>query len=1323
MKDGDKVGWNYVSFRDDNIGSFDTGNPDIRFARQPGSPSGREVFVAGKVRVADDAGMGEQTPGGVAASAELNRQNQTPISMAGNMRYISLPVSEIEWLRKKFTGDAVPVEIASRIPGGKNAVKGRDGKLVLAADIFGTVDKTDMAQAKEALKNAGYYRHEDPAWCLGAPARDIENERVRSENALANELVRLSDERVTGTTPGGQAAARGVYADKLAEVILALPSDAPGTAGRIRRIGDALRRRVRGNEAEADTFLDWAYGPAATPRTPSQRSAGMFGAFMVMPQEVQTKAPNYAAAIADTITADPKLEEAWRAVMLRGMSEQSAAAVARDIRESFKREHERAVDAMEAEGVEPIKPGDIRGKLAEKLVVGFSDAMGTTVVRIDERIRAYNKAKKKALRAARTPAEKDAIKAEIDRFMGDMKRLKGRIELSQTAYERGAWNEDLVYLYKMRDLEDRANLKWGLSEADKVGYLDMKRTIETQGRAGSYGISPRQAQLALDQMAQRLGPATYANLERYGREFHAIIEKDFLDDPRLERMFGKGWVDYCRTQTNYVTAKRTWSPEELEAIELAREEARRRGVAGGDDVVSQMYDYTRKVGEFTDVLKGSMAAKKDVRGATWEKHLAIKQAVRRNELVLDMKEALLAAGVEGVRDVRRGDAFKGNARYGHLKYLINGQKRTLVVPRQIADGFNVNPRSANLFGTLATIARSGYIDWNLGFRLVNNPIYDQSAYVWKMPGAREPIPQTALKWTVPGGDAIFGIVSQWMSRKVPGFASLFGKDTIFRYFPAAKAVVEYLREPEKWMEKFMKAEQSRDWKTMRELQDARDNALSALKANMFLPASSQFLTGKSEGFANDVLNVKGIKTTAQKQEQQLAKSKTRKVLEWVNIFKRNKAGIEADDMITKMAAYLHDRIAFGNLRTPQESGVLVKQNIATPDVVRRGKHTRIIQNWVFQFFNAAEKGIEGFYRSAKNNPKDFWSRFANVFGARLVSSLLSAGVIWKAMLDDCDGDEDNAKKKYGMFYDYAKWRYRAGQNPSDYQKKNYAHLPFWLSADGYTTLSLTGVISMEDRLVTPWADYVAQNFAHKAGIGVEPSFVDPLANTTIKSVVPDLALAAPQWKILNTTIVSLWSNPHDMFTGRDYFSKDVWESRFDGGVGSARFAAEVGMRLWNDLGGRAVWEFDQEKAGDERNAAPEGVIDVLSKFPVVSSALRRCIKVSVGSPEKRGAAITEAYNQRQRIIRLCAKELLKREKNNEWLFRTDMAEYQKLKTKWMKDYNLNEAAWVEVEEKYINASNERAYWASEDAKTYRSLRTKAGKLGIDPETVDLMLGD
>ena len=75
---------------------------NARFAR--GGGADRSVFLAGRARVAEDAGAGEQTPGAIAASRELSGMQPTAMSQAGQLRYISLPISELEWLRRQLTG-------------------------------------------------------------------------------------------------------------------------------------------------------------------------------------------------------------------------------------------------------------------------------------------------------------------------------------------------------------------------------------------------------------------------------------------------------------------------------------------------------------------------------------------------------------------------------------------------------------------------------------------------------------------------------------------------------------------------------------------------------------------------------------------------------------------------------------------------------------------------------------------------------------------------------------------------------------------------------------------------------------------------------------------------------------------------------------------------------------------------------------------------------------------------------------------------------------------------------------------------------------------
>ena len=112
--------------------------------------------------------------------------------------------------------EATKAHIVKRLPGGKSSAHTKAGRIFLAADIVGTIDKTDAADEKATLKQHGFFMNEDPAWCSAHSPNEIRNEKRRSEEQLADRLLRLSSMRANGVWPGGHSAARQVFADELA---------------------------------------------------------------------------------------------------------------------------------------------------------------------------------------------------------------------------------------------------------------------------------------------------------------------------------------------------------------------------------------------------------------------------------------------------------------------------------------------------------------------------------------------------------------------------------------------------------------------------------------------------------------------------------------------------------------------------------------------------------------------------------------------------------------------------------------------------------------------------------------------------------------------------------------------------------------------------------------------------------------------------------------------------------------------------------------------------------------------------------------------------
>ena len=1349
----------------DNIGTFDPLNPDIRFSAGSASPRfNRRNFIAGRAMVAEDYGRGERTPGAMAASRELDAQHASPIAGRGDIRRISLPLSELEQLRRQVTGDAVPAHLGRRIPGGAAAIHNKAGRLFMNADVLGVIDKTDVQPVKDDLKLHGFFMNEDPNWQATHTAREIAHEKNRSEEQLAIQLNNLAKRRTDGTEPGGFAAARQVFADQVAAIVCDMPQPMGGTLGKVQTVGKGLRVELKNllkangvNAAdveatmrgEAGAFLDWAYGgPIVDPATGATTSRGdahsvadltgrMFGAWLVMPDAMERQAPQWTKAIETTIANTPKLAQAFRGITFRNaMSEQATAFLVDRIRRQQSIMTEKTIAKLRQEVREPISAGSKVADAKETLLVAFHDKFSPVYIRVDEKVKNYVKAKKEALKMATSPAAKAAIQLEIDTFMGDIGRKMHKLELSRTAYERGAWNEGRRYFMQMVLLENKASAKWGLAEEDRSLYLDLQRIIETQGRSGSDGMSPRQAQIALGDMARRLGASKWRLMQQYGDEFFNIHEREILDDPRLERALGKSFVDYCRTQTHYVATKRTWSMEEIDAIETAREAARRAGVAGGDDVISQMYAFAGKrgagsvVGEgvWTARLNGSMAAKQEVRSATWEKADPLMQFGRRNQMVLNLKDALLAAEVTGVRDLRRTDGTEYPAdpkgRYGHINYMENGEKRVLVVPRQIADAFRIDPDNAQFLTKVNGLVRSCLIDYNVAYTPMNVR-RNQDSLEKNMPGMRETYLKTGLRAAAPGVAPIVDLTSQYLVRKFPTMGNLFGKHTVFFHLPKAERWAKIVEDPTGWQQELWAAEAAHDTARVTQCWEDFSGVMEMLKGNLLVPTGKAYANdGKTNGFAFDVMDRKGLKTLEMIDKERQQRGKYGNIVNKINIFKKNQAQNEHEDLLAKTVGYLHDRMFYGAQRNAAESGLMVKRNVSIAEGERSGRLKRGIQGCVAQFFNMVEKGVVRHWRNFGERPGEMLVKDGKVWMGRAIGGMLAYGCLQKWLLSMCGDDEEKAKEKFGKVYDYAAFCHRAYQNCSDYVKENYNFTPIWMSEDGWTTLIMGGALTDEDKLIVPTADYFAKWVAFNQGIGERPSLGTTIANSTFKAITPDLQLAAPAVSLLRDTIEAAFlDNPTDYFRNAPMYDNDLWKARNESWEIRGKFAAAVAGRLWNDFGGRAIYAADVNGVDSGRGSAPSSLETILRKIPVLSPAISRLFKIQVGSPEKLGAPVTAERDRMASVINVCAKDLMDEWKGDLGYHERDPKGFEEKIQKWTERYGFTPYDAMKLKEKYYNAWIQRKCRGAYDQKKLMKLFQEGLKQGRDQNDMWLMMGE
>lgn len=1296
----------------------------------------RSLLVFGQTRVAEDAGRGEQTPGALAASRELSTQQRTPIQQAGQVRKLSLQLSDMEFARKFLTGSVVPAHIAKRLPGGANSASTKSGKLVIAADLFGIIDKTDHDVNKNFLKQNGYFRNEDLGWCAGKTGMQIAAERKRSDEQLSNQLDALRQRRVNGQEPGGESAARAIFADELANIVMEMRHvPTGGTVGAVRTIGDGLRAGLlaRGTpdaiRDEAGAFLDWAYGAPAAGQTATrdlpaeQLTNRMFGAYLVMPNEIEARAPQWSREINDIIASDQKLLETWRQLSRRAMSEQSFGAVERQMLAALDRQTEVLIRQMEADAKKPISAGSTKADAKEQLLVGFHDRMAPVAVRIDEKVKTYRAAKKEAMKLARTPQEKQRLASELSRFIGSVDDAVNKMKLSRLAFERGASGEGMVYFIKEKLLLDELTERQGLTLTDFALYLDHQRGIETQGRANSGGMTPRQNKLALENMKLRLGSAKYHALEVGARKWFAIHEQEFLDDPRLMKACGKEYVDYLKTQTHYVTTARTWSPEELAGIEQGRAAARRSGVAGGDDVLESMFKFAGRNGMgtgeglLTARLTGSFADKKNVIAATMDKVDRALKFLRRNQYVMDLRDALLAAGVEGVRDVARGNnGFPTGQRYGHLNYLENGHKRTLIVPKQIADGFIHDQSSMRLYSKFYATWRKSIIDWNLAYW--NRNIARNSGSIEKnMPGVRESYVKTALR---PFGLGNFAdTVCQHLVRHAPSASRLFGDDTIFGLIPKAKRIAMIREDPSRWEQQLWRAIDAGDVEAEATLRGDLEELYRILKTNALAPVRGAY-EGKDVGFVDDVLGQKSLKTIQRIREEAANRTGGQKALDaatWV--FRRASQQQMFEDDLAKITAYLHDRAKFGGVRTEKETGLLVAENVSIAQSERSGTLKRGIQGTIATFYNMVEKGLVRNVKAHIARPGEMFAKDAKVWTGTLVGGLLTTGVISWAIRKMFDDDESKiAESPFALPYQYAEFWRKASKNRSTYMKENCNCVPVWMSPSGKTTLDIRMPYNDEDKLIVPGAQFAAEMIAAKCGIGAEPSVMNMVKRSTLNAITPDLALSGPLWMLLRDTVWSLFTNPEDYFTGRELYDKDLHENRFESLEMGGKFAAAMGLQLWNDLGGRVIYQPDRSGIEGERSEVSPYLDVVLGKLPIASPFVKSFLSVQTGDLDKYAKPLTEAEQKRASLLRFLRKEAKKESTPEVSWFMRDSEGYQKQIDKWTETYKLTPDELEDLRNGISKDWLEMGPLESvNDIKKKMSIHDKARKQGIDPRYI------
>ena len=250
----------------------------------------------------------------------------SPAAAAGTLP-LSLP--HAVQLFHLLTGK-LPGVVAQKNRGPRNALGWflpKTGDAFVRAQLFGLIDQSDLTVLKDGLAKRGYFRHEDPAWCVTQT-----KDSIRREKALSNQkLAKAADLLVRRRTRAGvhQGAAAKVMAHELWHAISASggvpPRDHGNLLGQIYNLKKCMANALPENtfatddvlRQEAKDFIIWWRGVGHHEpyfEQPHEAYAEMGAAFFLDPEAVRERAPTYYNAMLDGLRNYPQAFDALAAI-------------------------------------------------------------------------------------------------------------------------------------------------------------------------------------------------------------------------------------------------------------------------------------------------------------------------------------------------------------------------------------------------------------------------------------------------------------------------------------------------------------------------------------------------------------------------------------------------------------------------------------------------------------------------------------------------------------------------------------------------------------------------------------------------------------------------------------------------------------------------------------------------------------------------------------------------------------------------------------------------------------------------------------------------
>ena len=1262
----------------DNIGTFDPGNPDVRF--MVGSGRGLDygaidldVFVYDPGAKVKAMGEGETRPAGLAAAVEKREalrpwtKKQSPADLA---KPIAFDAADMVMFWKAVSGAKVNphVQKGERINGRRDAVGLNVGgdRIELVSRLFGVLDQGDIPKLHEECRADGFFRNEDPEWCAGRSKYAIEKERDRSQVEVDRRARELYERRVR-SGEGGEHYSTQVLGHEIGHTLGMLPAGKNlGPVGNAARtLYDAmtgeLKRQVGGTRKvgeraktikdEARRLIAWWHGQEEMPKyyeKDKEMFAEVFGIFLTQPESVQASAPTVYDACVKIIAGNERLAESYRRIAGLKWSGKSNDRVMAEVRKTWDREAQEQFRQLEKMSRESVS------RKRDWFNYALNDRFGPMFAISQRGLKAERKALKEAVArgemseteaADRLKAKEDEINALKTSLYNWQRQSGGQTRLMVAGFD------------EVRSAAERDGVSW----SDVRDYAHNMRVIELGGRATAHGIDPARAAAILDEMKGKLGAAGYAKVEKTWKAFRAVYEREVLEDANVKELFDEATNKMLFENKHYVTMKHRMGVEEAAEWKAKIEEYRKGNRDAWDpciDIQSRLHkglggDSGEERGFVLYHLEGSFEATEDPIAATIRRAIEIKESAARNHLVKQASETLRALGAKGVYDTALEDGAKPHAVnqqvYGKLTYMDGGVRHEVIVPKVVFKSFKGDSPSFGVFGKAMRFIRNTMTLWNPMF--INRAyLMDRSSLETNLKGMhRAPIDVLSEALCIRGVGVPLYMVNNYLTRFTPICNTWLGKllwneNTANHYAYRAQKIARICYEG-RFGERLEEARRLREIGENGRAQEIEENVAVAkemLRKNIF--QSAYQFDKLQAGFDETAImqqfgyRIEGGANPATWRGRAWEKAKA--------AGRRWSRFEEEQEAVTKIIAYLYEM-----KKAERESGLrgaeaanhvdgdsvarTVIEQGGTPNLAARGVAATYLENATGFFWNVRKEGMLRTWRALKDHPTEWLTKnlVQTAIPAFLKGLMVTGGLemLIRKLFDD---DEEKIKRSWWApaVIEHVQFTREAMKCVPGYYQRNYNVLP--LAKFGDHVLSLRVKYSPEE--------FAIQNAIHTAmqKFGADPTDPDADWSTLAKGVydefLPNIFGSNYGLDWMGTIIGPLIGvNPYDSYRGRNIYDDATWKARWDA---PGNMLQEMGKNFWNySPFAPFVSTFKGQDRGPDDGDVPAWLDRALT-WPVISRIPASMLTIT--SSDSYTKALGRVDEKRRAYARLVARDVL-----------------------------------------------------------------------------------